>query len=107
MTYTPDAIAWTEAPETMSGLAKQRFRWAYGTMQCLWKHRDMILSARYGWLGCFSLPGVVIFQIILVATIPLVDFLLIVSILSGGGLPSWATSWPSSSAIFCWPSSPA
>ncbi len=87
VTYTPDAIAWTEAPETMSGLAKQRFRWAYGTMQCLWKHRDMILSARYGWLGCFSLPGVVIFQIILVATIPLVDFLLIVSILSGGGLP--------------------
>src|SRR3989440_920464 len=41
--YVPQAIAWTEAPESVRTLARQRFRWAYGTLQCLWKHRDMIL----------------------------------------------------------------
>ncbi len=85
--YAPDAIAWTEAPESVRTLAKQRFRWAFGTMQCLWKHRDLILSPRYGWLGCFSLPSVVLFQIVLVAAIPIVDFLLIISLLTGAGLP--------------------
>ncbi|WP_333916790.1 glycosyltransferase [Sphingomonas sp. LR60] len=37
-----DAIAWTEAPETIRALFKQRFRWAFGTLQCLWKHRGVL-----------------------------------------------------------------
>src|SRR5207237_9176648 len=40
--YVPAAVAWTEAPETVRALSRQRFRWAYGTLQCLWKHRDMV-----------------------------------------------------------------
>src|SRR5205814_5192944 len=32
--YVPGAVAWTEAPETMRTLSRQRFRWAYGTLQC-------------------------------------------------------------------------
>jgi cellulose synthase/poly-beta-1,6-N-acetylglucosamine synthase-like glycosyltransferase/peptidoglycan/xylan/chitin deacetylase (PgdA/CDA1 family)/spore germination protein YaaH len=78
--YAPAAIAWTEAPETVRALARQRFRWAYGTMQCLWKHRDLTFNWRYGALGWFSLPSVWFFQIILVALSPLVDFLLIASL---------------------------
>ena len=66
-----------------SALAKQRFRWAFGTMQCLWKHRDLILNPRFGALGCFSLPSIVLFQILLVAAVPIVDLLLIVSLISG------------------------
>ena len=42
--YDSQAIAWTEAPDTVSGLIKQRFRWAFGTLQCLWKHRKVTLS---------------------------------------------------------------
>src|SRR5206468_7835439 len=42
--YVPDAIAWTEAPETVRALTRQRSRWAYGTLQCLWKHRDMVFN---------------------------------------------------------------
>jgi cellulose synthase/poly-beta-1,6-N-acetylglucosamine synthase-like glycosyltransferase len=87
VTYAPEAVAWTEAPDTIRALAKQRFRWAFGTMQCLWKHRDLILNPRFGALGCFSLPSIVLFQILLVAAVPIVDFLLIVSLLSGAGLP--------------------
>ncbi len=78
--YAPDAIAWTEAPETVRALARQRFRWAYGTMQCLWKHRDLTFNWRYRALGWFSLPSVWFFQIILVAISPLVDFLLLASL---------------------------
>ncbi len=78
--YAPEAIAWTEAPETVRGLARQRFRWAYGTLQCLWKHRELTMNWKYRALGCFSLPSIWFFQIILVALTPLVDLLLVLSL---------------------------
>ncbi len=83
--YAPRAVAWTEAPETFSALARQRFRWCFGTMQCLWKHRDMVFDPRRGALGNFSLPGIWFFQVVLVALVPLVDVLLLVSIIAGDG----------------------
>jgi cellulose synthase/poly-beta-1,6-N-acetylglucosamine synthase-like glycosyltransferase len=88
--YAPDAVAWTEAPETIRTLAKQRFRWAFGTLQCLWKHRDLVFNPQYKALGWFSLPGIWFFQIILVAIAPLVDFLLIFSLLVGGSVAMWS-----------------
>jgi cellulose synthase/poly-beta-1,6-N-acetylglucosamine synthase-like glycosyltransferase/peptidoglycan/xylan/chitin deacetylase (PgdA/CDA1 family) len=81
--YVPQAIGWTEAPESVRTLARQRFRWAYGTLQCLWKHRDMVFNWNYRALGWFSLPSVWFFQIILVAITPMVDLFLIVSLLFG------------------------
>src|SRR5438067_1699003 len=78
--YVPDAIAWTEAPETVRTLARQRSRWAYGTLQCLWKHRDMVFNWNYRALGWFSLPSIWFFQIILVAVTPMVDLFLIASL---------------------------
>ncbi len=81
--YAPDALAFTEAPETIGALAKQRFRWAFGTIQCLWKHRDMVLNPHYKALGCFSLPGIWFFQVLLVAVAPLIDVTLLLSLLVG------------------------
>ncbi len=78
--YVPDAIAWTEAPETVRALARQRSRWAYGTLQCLWKHRDMVFNWNYRALGWFSLPSIWFFQIILVAITPMVDLFLLASL---------------------------
>jgi len=78
--YVPQAIAWTEAPESVRTLARQRFRWAYGTLQCLWKHRDMVFNWNYRALGWFSLPSVWFFQIILVAVTPMVDLFLLASL---------------------------
>src|SRR5437016_4145767 len=78
--YVPDAIAWTEAPETVRTLARQRSRWAYGTLQCLWKHRDMVFNWNYRALGWFSLPSVWFFQIVLVAVTPMVDLFLLASL---------------------------
>ena len=78
--YVPGAVAWTEAPETVRTLSRQRFRWAYGTLQCLWKHRDMVFNWKYRALGWFSLPNIWFFQIILVAITPAVDLFLILSL---------------------------
>jgi len=78
--YVPEAIAWTEAPETVATLARQRSRWAYGTLQCLWKHRDMVFNWNYRALGWFSLPSIWFFQIILVAITPMVDLFLLASL---------------------------
>jgi biofilm PGA synthesis N-glycosyltransferase PgaC len=51
-----NAIADTEAPETIRALAKQRKRWTYGNIQALWKHRSMLFRPRYGVLGLVALP---------------------------------------------------
>jgi peptidoglycan-N-acetylglucosamine deacetylase len=75
--FDNSAIAWTEAPATFRGLAKQRFRWAYGTLQCLWKHREMTFNPRYGMLGMVAMPQVWLFQILLTALAPLADLMLV------------------------------
>ena len=75
--FDNSAVAWTEAPTTFRGLAKQRFRWAYGTLQCLWKYRDMTFNPRFGMLGVIALPQVWLFQILLTALAPLADVMLL------------------------------
>jgi len=65
------ALAFTEAPESLSAFFKQRFRWAYGTLQCLWKHRSSL--GRFGWFGMFALPSLWLFQVVFMALAPLVD----------------------------------
>ena len=78
--FDADAVAWTEAPDTVAGLAKQRFRWSFGTLQCLWKHADITLRPRYGALGLVALPQAWLFQILLGLVSPFVDLLLIMQI---------------------------
>jgi len=78
--YTARAVAWTEAPETLRAFAKQRFRWAFGTLQCLWKHREMVFNSRYRALGWFSLPSAWFFNIFLVALGSVIDGILLVSL---------------------------
>lgn len=87
--YAPHAVAHTEAPETFSTLAKQRFRWAFGTMQCLWKHRDLVFNPRFPALGWFSLPNIWFMQIGLVAVTPLVDAILLYSLILGHAAGIW------------------
>jgi cellulose synthase/poly-beta-1,6-N-acetylglucosamine synthase-like glycosyltransferase/spore germination protein YaaH/peptidoglycan/xylan/chitin deacetylase (PgdA/CDA1 family) len=80
--FDPDARAYTEAPETVSGLLKQRFRWSFGTLQCLWKHRDALFSRKRPVLGFVALPQIWLFQIILATAAPLVDLAVIWSLIS-------------------------
>ncbi|WP_267395508.1 MULTISPECIES: polysaccharide deacetylase family protein [unclassified Sphingomonas] len=77
--YDQYAIAWTEAPESFKSLAKQRFRWAFGTLQCLWKHRSAIGGSHPRGLGWVGLPQAIVFQIVLAAISPIIDLALLVS----------------------------
>ena len=80
--YEESAIAWTEAPATLRMLARQRFRWAYGTLQCLWKHADALFRPRYRALGFVAMPNVWIFQIIFPLISPIMDLILIYTLLA-------------------------
>ena len=70
-----DAIGYTEAPDSFRALFKQRFRWAFGTLQCLWKHRRAV--GRYGWFGNVMLPSLWLFQVAYQAISPLIDLQII------------------------------
>ena len=80
--YADGAIAYTEAPDTMRGLARQRFRWSFGTLQCAWKHRDVFFRRRYGSLGFIALPNVLLFQLLLPAISPIADLMFVLSLIS-------------------------
>ncbi len=73
--YAEDALAWTEAPSTLSGLWRQRYRWSFGTMQAVWKHKRAIVSRdrRQRRIGRLALPYMFFFQILLPIAAPLID----------------------------------
>ncbi len=79
VTYDPRATAWTEAPESFKALAKQRYRWAFGTLQCLWKHRAILRTRKPAGLALVGLPQAWVFQILFAAVSPIIDLALVVS----------------------------
>jgi peptidoglycan-N-acetylglucosamine deacetylase len=80
-----NAIAMTEAPETVKMFIKQRFRWSFGVMQTFWKNRDMLFSSRNKALGWIALPNILTFQYIIPSIIPLADIIMVIGIRFGNG----------------------
>ena len=74
--YEDMALAYTEAPTNASGLMRQRFRWSFGVLQAVYKHRGVF--ARKGALGWVALPNIMIFQILLPLVSPLIDIMFVV-----------------------------
>ena len=74
------AIAYTEAPETLSALMKQRFRWSFGVIQSFWKNRDALFNKKYKFFGMVGMPNILIFQIILPLFSPLADLMMIIGL---------------------------
>jgi len=87
--FAPQAYADTEAPESIRALASQRFRWSFGTLQCLWKHGDITFAPNSGWLGWFALPSIWLFQIAVVAVTPILDVMVLWSLWWGRGTAIW------------------
>ena len=75
--YEETAIGLTEAPDTLRGLAKQRFRWSFGTLQCMWKHKDALFQPKYGALGFMAMPNIWIFQVFFPLVSPLMDLMFV------------------------------
>ncbi|MEU1934053.1 glycosyltransferase [Streptomyces coeruleorubidus] len=82
--YAENARAWTEAPETVQQLWSQRYRWSYGTMQAIWKHRRALVdkgaSGRFGRVG---LPLVSLFMVVAPLLAPLIDVFLVYGLVFG------------------------
>ena len=74
--YEDMALAYTEAPTNANALMRQRFRWSFGILQAVYKHRGVM--ARKGALGWVALPNIVIFQIMLPLVSPLIDIMFVV-----------------------------
>ncbi len=91
--YAENARAWTEAPESVQQLWSQRYRWSYGTMQAIWKHRRSIIergpSGRFGRVG---LPFVSLFMVVAPLLAPLIDVFLLYGLVFG----------PTEKTVFAW-----
>jgi len=74
--YQEDAVAWTEAPASLRALWRQRYRWCYGTLQAMWKHRRALVgTGAAGRLGRRGLGYLLLFQVLLPLLAPVVDVL--------------------------------
>jgi cellulose synthase/poly-beta-1,6-N-acetylglucosamine synthase-like glycosyltransferase len=81
--FIPDPVVWTEAPEDLHTLRRQRNRWHRGLLECLWASRRMMGRPKYGPVGLLGLPYNLVFE----ALGPLVEVsgyaILVVSIALG------------------------
>jgi len=75
-----EAIAYTEAPETLDALLKQRFRWSFGVIQSFWKNRNVLFNKKYKYFGMVGMPNILIFQIILPLFSPLADLMMVIGL---------------------------
>jgi cellulose synthase/poly-beta-1,6-N-acetylglucosamine synthase-like glycosyltransferase/peptidoglycan/xylan/chitin deacetylase (PgdA/CDA1 family)/spore germination protein YaaH len=73
--YEDRALAFTEAPIDAKGLMRQRFRWSFGILQAVWKHR--LAFVRNKAMGYFALPNILIFQMLLPLVSPFIDLMFV------------------------------
>ena len=62
ISFVPDPIAWTEVPDTLRVLRRQRDRWHRGLIDTLMRHRRMLFNPRYGTVGLVGMPYFFLFE---------------------------------------------
>ena len=78
--YEDRALAFTEAPINAKGLMRQRFRWSFGILQSVWKHRAAFVRNKA--MGLFALPNILIFQMLLPLVSPFIDIMFLAGIVN-------------------------
>jgi cellulose synthase/poly-beta-1,6-N-acetylglucosamine synthase-like glycosyltransferase/peptidoglycan/xylan/chitin deacetylase (PgdA/CDA1 family)/spore germination protein YaaH len=78
--YEDQALAFTEAPIDAKGLMRQRFRWSFGTLQAVWKHRAAFVRNKA--MGLFALPNILIFQMFLPLVSPFIDIMFLAGVVN-------------------------
>ncbi|MFE9443604.1 bifunctional polysaccharide deacetylase/glycosyltransferase family 2 protein [Streptomyces sp. NPDC006602] len=72
--YEESAVAWTEVPTSLRQLWRQRYRWCYGTIKAMWKHRGAVLEVGVaGRFGRRGLTYLALFQVVLPLLAPVID----------------------------------
>jgi cellulose synthase/poly-beta-1,6-N-acetylglucosamine synthase-like glycosyltransferase len=84
--YAENALAYTEAPETAKSRLKQRFRGTYGVLQACGKHKGRLFRRGGGVLGWVILPAFAVYQFLVPLIAPVVDVLLLISLVRGQAL---------------------
>lgn len=62
--YATDAVCWTQVPEKLGDLKKQRKRWHLGLFQTMWKHRKMMANRKYGAVGFISYMYFLLYELL-------------------------------------------
>lgn len=81
--YEPRAVSYTETPDTINNFLKQRFRWIYGTIQCFWKSKGVVVERPFSTMSLVVIPNIFIFNILLPLTYPFADLSLILGLMLG------------------------
>ena len=92
--FIPDPVAWTEVPESLRVLGRQRDRWHRGLADVLWRHRRMLLNPRYGSVGLVAFPYFLWVELLA----PVVEALGLVGL--AVGLALGAIDWPFAALFF-------
>ncbi len=100
--YADSAVAYTEAPEQLGALLKQRFRWSFGTLQCAWKHRAAMWQRSAGALGLVGMPNIWLFQLLFPLLAPAADIALLVALgrlMIEAPVLGWFTAWANAAPV--------
>lgn len=92
ITFDPMAAAYTETPATVKQFFRQRSRWVFGTIQCVWKYRAWFFSRQRPSLGWLILPNVVLFNLLIPLLVPVLDVGVILGL--GGFVSIWSVLTP-------------
>lgn len=90
--YAAEAIAYTETPHTVRDFLKQRFRWVYGSFQCFWKYKSMMIKGQGTPLGTIVLPMMLFYGVFLPLMYPILDTALLLGLMSGQYLTLFYTA---------------
>jgi len=78
--YEDRSLAFTEAPIDAKGLMRQRFRWSFGTLQAIWKHRAAFVRNKA--MGLFALPNILVFQMLMPMVSPFIDLMFLAGVVN-------------------------
>ena len=62
--FIPEPVCWTEAPETLAVLARQRSRWQRGALEAFFRYRGMLFKPRYGRVGFLGFGHILIVDVL-------------------------------------------
>ncbi len=62
--FVAHPVCWTEVPESLKVLSRQRNRWQRGLADTLWRHKKMIANPKYGKVGMLAMPFFVLFELL-------------------------------------------
>ena len=62
--FVPTPVCWTEVPDSWKNLRVQRIRWQRGGVESMWKHRGMLFNPKFGIVGCFGMPYLLLLELL-------------------------------------------